>query len=54
MIQLNLSKSDCKNLADAIETYLFPHKGNSNNTDNIEYVRDMLRGLDELRRVSEE
>lgn len=51
MVQLNLEPADCKNLADMVEIYFFANIRDDDELDNIEYVRSILRGLDELKRV---
>lgn len=52
MVQLNLDKQDCKNLAEMIENYFFVNIRDGEDIDNIDYVRSMLHGIDELRRAS--
>lgn len=49
MITINLTKDDCRNLADMIENYFFQNIRDDMYMDNIEYVRSILNGLDELR-----
>lgn len=51
MLELNIDKEDAKNLADFIETYFFQNIRDDTDMDNIEYVRSLLRCLDELNRV---
>lgn len=52
MLELNIDKDDAKNLADFIEIYFFQNIRDDTDMDNIEYVRSLLRCLDELNRVS--
>lgn len=57
MIELNLDKDDCKNVAELIDIYLpqacrdFYEAGDF---DNIDWLRSMIAAMDELKRVSEE
>lgn len=57
MIELNLDKDDCKNVAELIEIYLpqacrdFYEAGDF---DNIDWLRSMIAAMDELKRVSGE
>ena len=52
MIELNIEKEDAKNLAEFIEIYFFQNIRDDEDMDNIEYIRGLLRCLDELKRVS--
>lgn len=52
MVELNLTKQDCKNLADMVDIYFIQNIRESEDLDNIDYIRSMLKGLDELKRVS--
>lgn len=54
MVTLNLDADDCKNLADMIEIYFFANIRDDEDMDNIDYLRSMLRGLDELRSASKD
>lgn len=52
MLELNIEKEDAKNLAEFIEIYFFQNIRDDEDMDNIEYIRGLLRCLDELERVS--
>ena len=52
MISLNISKYDCKNIADFLEVYFFQNIRDDPDMDNIEYVRGLINAIDELKRVS--
>lgn len=52
MIELNLDKCDAENAADFIEYYFFQNIRDDEDIDNIDYVRSLLRCLDELRAAS--
>ena len=52
MIELNLDKGDAENAADFIECYFFHNIREDEDIDNIEYVRSLLKCLDELRAAS--
>ena len=52
MLELNIEKEDAKNLAEFIEIYFFQNIRDDEDMDNIEYIRSLLRCLDELKRVS--
>lgn len=52
MLELNIEKEDAKNLAEFIEIYFFQNIRDDEDMDNIEYIRGLLRCLDELKRVS--
>ena len=52
MIELKLDKCDARNAANLIETYFFLNIRECEDIDNIEYVRSLLRCLDELRAAS--
>lgn len=57
MITLDLDRDDCKNAAELIEIYLpqackdFYDAGEF---DNIDWLRSMIRAMDELKRAAEE
>ena len=51
-MNLNINKSDCENAADLIECYFFQNIRDDEDIDNIEYVRSLLKCLDELRAAS--
>ena len=51
-MNLNINKSDCENAADLIERYFFQNIRDDESIDNIEYVRSILKCLDELRAAS--
>ena len=52
MLEFNIDKSDAKNLADFIEYYFFQNIRDNECIDDIEYVRSLLKCLDELRAAS--
>ena len=52
MLEFNIDKSDAKNLADFIECYFFQNIRDDEDIDNIDYVRSLLKCLDELRAAS--
>ena len=52
MLELNIEKEDARNLAEFIEIYFFQNIRDNEDMDNIEYIRGLLRCLDELHRVS--
>lgn len=52
MIELKLDKCDAKNAADLIEIYFFQNIRECEDIDNIEYIRSLLKCLDELRAAS--
>lgn len=52
MVKLNIEKEDAKNLAEFIEIYFFQNIRDNEDMDNIEYIRSLLKCLDELERVS--
>nr|DAQ95519.1 MAG TPA: hypothetical protein [Caudoviricetes sp.] len=52
MLELNIEKEDARNLAGFIEIYFFQNIRDDEDMDNIEYIRGLLRCLDELHRVS--
>jgi len=57
MIELNLDKADCKNVAELIELYLpqackdFYEAGEF---DNIDYLRSMIHAFDEMKKAAHE
>ena len=54
---LNLSPDDCKNAADFIEWEFFNHLKNLldvDDLDNIDYLRSLIRVLDEMERAGKE
>ena len=52
MIELNLDKTDCENVVDFIECYFFQNIRDDDSIDNIDYVRSLLKCLDELKAAS--
>lgn len=52
MLELNIEKEDARNLAEFIEIYFFQNIRDNEDMDNIEYIRSLLKCLDELERVS--
>ena len=51
-MNLNIDKTDCENVVDFIERYFFQNIRDDEDIDNIEYVRSLLKCLDELRAAS--
>lgn len=54
MITLNMSKADCKNVADFLELYFFQNLHDDPDIDNIEYIRSLLNSMDELNKAAKE
>lgn len=54
MVILNLDKCDCENVLDFMECYFFQNIRDDDSIDNIDYVRSLLRIMDEFKRVSNE
>lgn len=55
MITLDIEKSDCKNAGEMIEMYFFQNIKDlldMEELDNIEYLRSMIKVLDELQKAS--
>lgn len=52
MVELNLDKSTCQNIADFLELYFFQNIRDDEYMDNIEYVRSLINAIDELKRVA--
>lgn len=52
MVTLNIDKGTCKNIAEFLEIYFFLNIRESEDMDNIEYVRSLINAIDELKRVS--
>ena len=52
MINLHINKEDAGNLAEFIEMYFFQNIREDEDMDNIEYIRSLLKCLDELRAAS--
>ena len=52
MLELNIEKEDAKNLAEFIEIYFFQNIRDDEDMDNIEYIRSLLKCLDELEKMS--
>ena len=51
-MNLNIDKADCEILVEFIECYFFQNIRDDESIDNIEYVRSILKCLDELRAAS--
>jgi len=51
-MELLLTKDDCRNAAEFIEFWFFQNIREDEDMDNIDYVRSLLRVLDELNRAS--
>lgn len=54
MMKVELTKSQCTNLADFIEIYIFQAIRDDPDMDNIEYLRDMLDAEKALRKAVDE
>lgn len=52
MVTLNIEKTTCRNIADFLEIYFFQNIREDEDMDNIEYLRDLINAIDELRRVA--
>ena len=52
MVELNLTATDCENAAELMECYFFQNLRDDENIDNLEYVKSLLKTIDELKRVS--
>lgn len=52
MVELDINKDDCKNAAEVLEIYFFQNIRDDEDIDNLEYVKSLLRVIDELNRVS--
>mgnify|MGYP007065000309 CR=1 FL=1 len=52
MLELNIEKEDARNLAEFIEIYFFQNIRDNEDMDNIEYIRSLLKCLDELEKMS--
>lgn len=52
MLELNIEKEDARNLAEFIEIYFFQNIRDNGDMDNIEYIRSLLKCLDELEKMS--
>lgn len=52
MIKLKINKSDAANAADFIEYYFFQNIRDNECIDDIEYVKSLLKCMDELRDAS--
>lgn len=48
MITLNLEREDCRNAAELMETYFFDMIRDAEDLDNIDYVRSLIKCIDEL------
>lgn len=53
-MKVELSKSQCVNVADFIEMYIFQAIRDDLDMDNIEYLRDMLDAEKALRKAVDE
>jgi len=49
---VELSKTQCKNLADFIDLYLLTEIRDNDELDNLDYLRDMLDAQDRLKEAS--
>lgn len=52
MVELNMSKETCGNIADCLEIYFFQNIRDDIDMDNIEYVHDLIHAIKELHRVA--
>ena len=52
MVTLNITKNDCRNVAEFLEIYFFQNIRDDPDMDSIEYVRGLITTIDELKRVS--
>lgn len=52
MVKLNIDANDCENVADMMEIYFFQNIRDDESMDNLDYVRSLLRVIDELRKAS--
>lgn len=53
-MKVELTKSQCNNVADFIEMYIFQAIRDDPDMDNIEYLRDMLDAEKALRKAVDE
>ena len=56
MVTLNLDREDCKNIAEILELFFFENIKvllEAGELDNIDYVRSILKSLDELKVAKE-
>lgn len=53
-MKVELTKSQCNNVADFIEIYIFQAIRDDTDMDNIEYLRDMLDAEKALRKAVDE
>lgn len=53
-MKVELTKSQCTNVADFIEIYIFQAIRDDKDMDNIEYLRDMLDAEKALRKAVDE
>lgn len=53
-MKIELTKSQCENVADFIEVYIFQAIRDDTDMDNIEYLRDMLDAEKALRKAVDE
>ena len=53
-MKVELTKSQCKNVADFIEMYIFQAVRDDPEMDNLQYLRDMLDAEKALRKAADE
>ena len=51
-MKVELTKTQCKNVAEFIEMYLFHAIREDDEMDNLEYLRDMLNAEETLRKAA--
>ena len=54
MVSLNIDRYDCTNAAKFIEIYFFQNIRDDEDMDNLEYLRSLLRVIDELKRAAKD
>ena len=54
MVTLHIDGNDARNAAELIEIYFFTNIRDDPEMNNIDYVKSLIRVLDELRRVERE
>ena len=52
MVTLNIDADTCRNIADVLEIYFFRNIRDDPDMDNIDYVHNLIHGIDELKRVA--
>lgn len=49
MITLDITPADCRNAAELIELYFFQNIRDDTDIDEIDYIRSLIKVLDELK-----